>query len=235
MSKLEIAVVTGGNRGLGLEVCRQLAGKGMKAILTARNQTKGEQTARLLQNEGLAVDCHVLDTTSEASIDHFTTVIHTQYGHVDVLVNNAGIFPDQAASDDSVFHATLDSIRQAMETNTYGPLRLCQRLVPLMHGYGRIVNVSSGMGQLDDMSGGSPAYRLSKTALNAVTRILAYELRATGIKVNSVCPGWVRTDMGSDQADRSVEEGAVGIVGLATLPDDGPTGGFFRDMQPIPW
>ncbi len=235
MSKLEIAVVTGGNRGLGLEVCRQLAGKGMKVILTARNQTKGEQTARLLQNEGLAVDCHVLDTTSEASIDHFTTVIHTQYGHVDVLVNNAGIFPDQAASDDSVFHATLDSIRQAMETNTYGPLRLCQRLVPLMHGYGRIVNVSSGMGQLDDMSGGSPAYRLSKTALNAVTRILAYELRATGIKVNSVCPGWVRTDMGSDQADRSVEEGAVGIVGLATLPDDGPTGGFFRDMQPIPW
>ena len=135
----------------------------------------------------------------------------------------------------SVFNADIDTIRQAMETNTYGALRLAQALIPLMEGQGTVVNVSSGMGQLSDMNGCCPAYRLSKTALNAVTRILADELKDSGIKINSVCPGWVRTDMGGDNADRPVAEGAAGIVWAACLPEDGPSGGFFRDGQPIPW
>jgi NAD(P)-dependent dehydrogenase (short-subunit alcohol dehydrogenase family) len=110
-----------------------------------------------------------------------------------------------------------------------------QALVPLMQGSGRVVDVSSGMGQLAEMNGGYPGYRLSKAALNALTRILADELKGTGVKVNSVCPGWVRTDMGGADAPRTPEQGAETIVWLATLPDDGPTGGFFRDRQPIPW
>ncbi len=122
-----------------------------------------------------------------------------------------------------------------METNAYGALRLCQALIPLMQGRGRVVNVSSGMGQLSEMNGCCPGYRFSKAALNALTRILADELKTTRIKVNSVCPGWVRTDMGGPDAERSVEEGADTIVWLATLPDDGPSGGFFRDRRPIPW
>ena len=240
MSKLELAVVTGGNRGLGLEVCRQLGRKGLRVILGARDPAKGERAARLLEDEGLKVRFHVLDTADEASIVAFAEFIRTEYGRLDVLVNNAGIFPDPIEwrgdeESSSVFDARIDTVRRGMETNTYGPLMMCQRLIPLMNGYGRVVNVSSGMGQLAEMNGCCPGYRLSKTALNAVTRIFADELQDTGVKVNSVCPGWVRTDMGTDAADRPVEQGAAGIVGLATLPDDGPSGGFFRDMQPIPW
>jgi NAD(P)-dependent dehydrogenase (short-subunit alcohol dehydrogenase family) len=122
-----------------------------------------------------------------------------------------------------------------METNTLGVVQVCQTLIPLMDGRGRVVNVSSGMGQLSEMNGCCPGYRLSKTALNAVTRILADELRETGLKVNSVCPGWVRTEMGGPEATLSVEEGARGIVWAATLPDDGPSGGFFRRGEPIAW
>jgi NAD(P)-dependent dehydrogenase (short-subunit alcohol dehydrogenase family) len=134
-----------------------------------------------------------------------------------------------------VFDADVDLVRASMEANVYGPLRLCQKLVPLMRGKGRVVNLSSGMGQLAEMNGCCPGYRLSKTALNALTRILADELKDTRIKVNSVCPGWVRTDMGGPNADRHVEKGAETVVWLATLGDDGPSGGFFRDKQSIPW
>ena len=126
-------------------------------------------------------------------------------------------------------------VRRTFETNTLGPLMVSQALIPLMQGSGRVVNVSSGMGQLAEMNGGYPGYRLSKAALNALTRILADELKGTGVKVNSVCPGWVRTDMGGADAPRTPKQGAETIVWLATLPDDGPTGGFFRDKQPIPW
>ena len=140
---------------------------------------------------------------------------------------------DPSAS--SVFRADIATVRYSMENNAYGPLRLCQALIPLMRGHGRVVNVSSGMGQLSEMNGCCPGYRFSKAAINVLTRILADELRDTRIKVNSVCPGWVRTDMGGPNAERSVEEGADTIVWLATLPDDGPSGGFFRDRKPIPW
>lgn len=236
---LRIAVVTGANRGLGLETCRQLADLGLTVILTSRDARKGEAAAESLRGSGRDVRHHPLDVTDPHSIQRLARFVESEFGRLDVLVNNAGVFLDPVDSPDpdaaSVFRADLDVVRRSMETNVYGPLLLCQALVPLMHGRGRIVNLSSGMGQLSDMNGRCPGYRFSKTALNALTRILADELRDTRIKVNSLCPGWVRTDMGGPNAERPVEEGADTIVWLATLPDDGPSGGFFRDRKPIPW
>jgi NAD(P)-dependent dehydrogenase (short-subunit alcohol dehydrogenase family) len=175
--------------------------------------------------------------TDEDSVQQLADFVRGRYGRLDVLVNNAGIFPDPAPWDgsSSVFDADMESVKAGFETNTLGPLRLCQTLIPLMEEQGRVVNVSSGMGQLSEMNGCCPAYRLSKTALNAVTRIFYDELKDTGIKVNSVCPGWVRTEMGGEEAPLSIEEGAKGIVWAATLPADGPSGGFFRHGEVIPW
>jgi len=237
MPNRPVAVVTGAYRGLGLETCRQLAARGYAVVLSARREAEGQAAAGALQREGLAVRFFPLDVRDEASIRRLADFLRDAFGGLDVLVNNAGIFPDPAPGSgrDSVFDARLDAVRHALETNTLGPLRLCQALIPLMAGKGRVVNVSSGMGQLSDMNGCCPAYRLSKTALNAVTRIFADELKDTGIKVNSVCPGWVQTDMGGPEAPLPVEEGARGIVWAATLPDDGPSGGFFRHGEPIPW
>jgi NAD(P)-dependent dehydrogenase (short-subunit alcohol dehydrogenase family) len=236
---IQIAVVTGANRGLGFETARQLAQRGIKVILTSRSAEKGQAAATQLQQEGLDVEFHGLDVADASASTTLADFIKSQFGRLDILVNNAGVFLDPYDPNDpgpaSVFNADIDTIRQAMETNTYGALRLAQSLIPLMNGRGTVVNVSSGMGQLSDMNGCCPAYRLSKTALNAVTRILADELKDSGIKINSVCPGWVRTDMGGDNADRSVAEGAAGIVWAACLPEEGPSGGFFRDGQPIPW
>lgn len=238
-STLKTAVVTGANRGLGLETCRQLAGLGLTVILTSRDARKGEAAVAALRKTGTEVRFHPLDVTDPQSIRRLADYVEAEFGRLDVLVNNAGVFLDPVDAPEpdaaSVFRAELDTIRRSMETNVYGPLLLCQALVPLMQGHGRIVNVSSGMGQLTDMNGCCPGYRFSKVALNALTRILADELQHTRIKVNSLCPGWVRTDMGGPNADRPVEEGADTIVWLATLPDDGPSGGFFRDRKPIPW
>jgi NAD(P)-dependent dehydrogenase (short-subunit alcohol dehydrogenase family) len=234
-----IAVVTGANRGLGLETCRQLADLGLTVILTSRDRTKGQAAVDELRARGLDVTFHPLDVTDTESIRRLGGFIANEYGRIDVLVNNAGVFLDPIGGNDpsasSALRADIDTLRTTMETNLYGPLRMCQTLIPLMQGAGRVVNVSSGMAQLSEMNGGCPGYRFSKTALNALTRILADELQTTRIKVNSVCPGWVRTDMGGPNATRSVEEGAATIVWLATLGDDGPSGGFFRDKEPIPW
>lgn len=236
---LRSAVVTGANRGLGLETSRQLARLGLNVILTSRDPAAGEAAVAALQRDGLSVRFHPLDVTDAASIRRLADHVRAEFGRLDVLVNNAGVFLDPLDSPEptaaSVLRADLDTLRRSMETNVYGPLQLCQACVPLMQGRGRIVNLSSGMGQLSDMNGCCPGYRFSKVALNALTRSLADELRGTDIKINSVCPGWVRTDMGGRGATRSVEEGADTIVWLATLPDDGPSGGFFRDRQPIPW
>jgi NAD(P)-dependent dehydrogenase (short-subunit alcohol dehydrogenase family) len=152
-----------------------------------------------------------------------------------MLVNNAGILIDHI--DTRLAELDLEPLRWTLETNLCGALHVTQVVLPLMrrNGYGRIVNMSSGLGQLSDMRAGTPAYRISKTALNALTRILAAELEGSNIKINSTCPGWVRTDMGGPNATRSVQEGADTAIWLATLPDDGPSGGFFRDRQPIPW
>jgi len=235
----QVAVVTGANRGLGYETCRQLARRGLRVILTCRDPAKGAAAVAALAQEGLQVSFHPLDVTEDAAIERLAGYVDREFGRLDVLVNNAGVFLDPMAtgnpSDSSIFNARTDTIRRTMETNVYGPLRLCQELVPLMDGHGRIVNLSSGMGQLAEMNGCCPGYRMSKVALNALTRMLADELKETGIKVNSLCPGWVRTDMGGNDATRSVEAGAETIVWLAMLPDDGPSGGFFRDMQSIPW
>jgi NAD(P)-dependent dehydrogenase (short-subunit alcohol dehydrogenase family) len=232
-----IAVVTGANRGLGLETCRQLAAGGFTVLLTARQEQKGRMAAEVLRGDGLDVSFQPLDVKDEESIRNLSGYIRDTFRRLDVLVNNAGVFPDPTpgSGPDSVFNARLDTIRRGLETNALAPLRLCQALVPLMAGKGRVVNVSSGMGQLREMNGCCPGYRLSKTALNAVTRILADELSDSGVKVNSVCPGWVRTDMGGPDATLTVEEGARGIVWAATLPDDGPSGGFFRNGEAIDW
>jgi NAD(P)-dependent dehydrogenase (short-subunit alcohol dehydrogenase family) len=232
-----IAVVTGANQGIGFEVCRQLAKKGFLVVLTSRNEAKGKAAVQQLQAEGLEAIHYPLDVTSSQSIEQLANFIREKFDQLDVLVNNAGVLLDYSEdSDGSVFNVKLDTLRKTMETNVYGPLLLYQALIPFMkHNYGRVVNVSSGAGQLSDMGSGYPSYRLSKTALNALTRILADELKGTNILVNSVCPGWVKTDMGGSNAPRTPEQGADTIVWLATLPDGGPTGGFFRDRKPIDW
>lgn len=225
MAETRVALVTGGNRGIGFELCRQLKNKGLRVIMGAKDFDKGRSAA-----EELGVDWIHLDVTELRHIEHVTGTI----GRLDILINNAGISP---VGDQSVLNVGVEVMRQVMETNVYGALRLTQSVVPLMrkNGYGRIVNVSSGMGSLKNMTGGHPAYRLSKTSLNAMTRILASELRGTGILVNAVCPGWVKTDMGGPGADRDVVDCVDTIIWLATLPADGPSGFFFRDRKMMPW
>ncbi len=236
-SNTRVAIVTGGYGGIGLAICKGLAKAGLRIVLAGRNPNKGNADAEDLQAQGFDVVYAPLDVNRTEDIQRLSEFIDHKYGRLDVLVNNAGIFPDSAESGDTLLTAKIETIQQGFEINVYGPIRLCQALVPLMkrNHYGRIVNVSSGMGQLSEMGGGAPAYRLSKTALNAVTRILSAELKGTNILVNSMCPGWVRTEMGGQEAPRSPEEGADTAIWLAMLPDDGATGGFFRDRKPIAW
>ncbi|MEU9212442.1 SDR family NAD(P)-dependent oxidoreductase [Streptomyces sp. NPDC048415] len=221
-----IALVTGANRGIGREVARQLAAAGHTVFVTARSARAAAEAARALGPNARPLR---LDVTSEADIDAVARDIDA----LDVLVNNAAITYDtwQRATT-----ADLDVVRQAAETNLYGPWRLTQALLPLLRAsaHPRVVNVSSEAASLTGMGGGTPAYSASKAALNALTRMLAGELRADGVLVNSVCPGWVATDMGGP-GGRPVAEGAASVVWAATLPDDGPTGGFFRDGRPLPW
>jgi NAD(P)-dependent dehydrogenase (short-subunit alcohol dehydrogenase family) len=226
-----VALVSGGNRGIGLEVCRQLAGRGITVVMGARDEEQGRAAA-----DGLSGNVAVrqLDVADPKSVERMSRSIEEEFGRLDVLVNNAGISNDDGQRG---VDADLDRVKEALEANLFGAWRLCEIAVPLMkrNGYGRIVNVSTGLAALEDMGGGSPGYRISKTALNALTRILASELRGSGILVNSVNPGWVQTDMGGSGATRSVEEGADALVWAATLPNNGPTGGFFQDGRPIPW
>jgi NAD(P)-dependent dehydrogenase (short-subunit alcohol dehydrogenase family) len=222
-----IALVTGGNRGIGRETVRLLASDGHTVYLTARS---AEAAADAAEDIGLpGVRPLRLDVTSEADIAAAARDIDA----LDVLVNNAAITYDtwQRAST-----ADLDVVREAAETNLYGPWRLTQALLPLLRasGHPRIVNVSSEAASLTGMGGGTPAYSASKVALNALTRMFAAELRSDGILVNAVCPGWVATDMGGP-GGRPVEEGAASVIWAATLADDGPTGGFFRDGRRLPW
>ena len=160
--------------------------------------------------------------------------IDATFGRLDILINNAGVYLDEGVS---IFDVSLEAMRLTQEVNFFGPFHLCRAFVPMMRlkDYGRIVNVSSGYGAMVDMGARTAAYRISKLALNALTRIVADEVKGYNIKVNAMCPGWVSTDMGGPAAPRTVDEGAEAITWLATLPDDGPTGGFFRDHQPIPW
>jgi NAD(P)-dependent dehydrogenase (short-subunit alcohol dehydrogenase family) len=238
MAETRIAVVTGANRGIGLEIVQQLSRQGLITVLTARNPEKGKAAAATLASEGLEPAVVVLDVADADSVRNAVSEVMDLYGRIDVLVNNAGILKEGFVPEDaSVLDAPAEVVIETFEVNTLGPLRLIQAVVPIMkeRGYGRIVNVSSGAGQLEDMRGGFPAYRMSKAALNALTRITAAELGPGDIKINAMCPGWVKTQMGGPNATRSIEKGAETAVWLATLPADGPTGGFFRDMKPIAW
>lgn len=236
-----VALVTGGNRGLGFEVCRQLAGRGFRVVLGARDAALGCRAARALGDEGLDVGFLLLDVTRQDQVDSLPASLQAGWGGVDVLVNNAGIVPDPGDPFDvrtcSVLQAPVERMREGMETNTWGPLRLCRALVPAMleRGWGRVVNVSSGMGAMHQMGLGWPAYRLSKAALDALTIVLADECRGRGVLVNAMDPGHIRTRLGGDDAPRSAEQGADTATWLATLPDDGPTGGMFFDRARIPW
>lgn len=210
----------------------------MLVVIGSRDLEKGQAAAKTIIDEGYPTEVVRLDITDEASVAAAVEEIVLRHGRIDILVNNAAILIDGPGGfKSSLFELKADTARQTFETNVLGPLRLTQAVVPIMerNGYGRIVNLSSGAGQLSDMRSGFPAYRMSKTALNALTRITASELASTNIKVNAVCPGWVRTDMGGAEAERPVEIGAETPVWLATLPENGPTGGFFRDKRSIPW
>jgi NAD(P)-dependent dehydrogenase (short-subunit alcohol dehydrogenase family) len=238
MAEKRVALVTGANRGIGLEIVRQLARCGLTSVLVARDLAKGQAAAASLRAEGLDVPAVAIDVTEGESVRAGVADVLGRFARIDVLVNNAGILKEGFSPEDaSVFEAPIDLVMQTFATNTVGPLRLIDAIVPGMRerGYGRVVNLSSGAGQLSDMGSGFPAYRMSKAALNALTRLTAAELGPGDVKVNAMCPGWVRTDMGGPNATRTVEKGAETAVWLATLPADGPSGGFFRDRKPIPW
>jgi NAD(P)-dependent dehydrogenase (short-subunit alcohol dehydrogenase family) len=228
-----IGLVTGGNRGIGREVCRQLARHGMIVVLGARDAARAQEAAAELAAAGADVRPLTLDVADPAGIAAAAAWLQATFGRLDVLINNAAVHYDtwQRASDPN-----FAIVEEALTTNTLGPWRLSVACLPLLRrsAHPRVVNVSSGAGALDDLGGGTPAYSLSQAALNALTLMLAGDLRDTSVKVNAVCPGWVATDMGG-AGGRPVADGAAGIVWAATLPDDGPSGGFFRDGQPIPW
>jgi len=230
-----VALVTGANRGIGLEVCRQLARRGIRVVLTARDRHKGEQAARSIQPTGELVVVE-LDVTSRSSIERARAEVEARAGNVDILVNNAAVL---VAEHTQALDLSLDNLRTTFETNLFGAIVVSQAFVPGMieRRFGRVINVSSGAGQLSTMSAYAPAYSMSKAALNAFTRQLAAQTSGTGVLVNSMSPGWVRTDMGGPAAPRSVEQGADTIVWLGTLPAGarGPNGQFFSDRQPIDW
>jgi len=233
MEEERIAVVSGGNKGIGLEVCRQLAVMGIRAVLTARSDKKGWNAVEGLKRQGVEVDYHQMDVTNEGTIQIAAEYVMDRYERLDILVNNAGIGVDR---ENTCQNIDIDKVKEIMETNTFGAMRVCKAFIPMMlkSPSGRIVNISSGMGSLSNMNSNSPGYRMSKTALNAFTGILARELQDTNILVNSMAPGWVRTDMGGPDATRSVEEGADTAVWLATN-NELPTGRFFMDRKEIAW
>jgi NAD(P)-dependent dehydrogenase (short-subunit alcohol dehydrogenase family) len=223
-----VAVVTGGNRGIGFEVCRQLAVLGYTAVLGSRNLAKGAAAAARAGEHVVPV---ALDVADDRSVRAAAEWVGRELGRCDALVNNAAIDYDTHERAESV---DLGGVHTALETNLFGAWRTVQAFLPLLRRspHPRIVNVSSEGGSLTSMGGGTPAYQVSKAALNALTRTLAGELR--GMRVNAVCPGWVATDMGGP-GGRPVAEGAASVLWAVTLPDDGPTGGFFRDGRALPW
>jgi NAD(P)-dependent dehydrogenase (short-subunit alcohol dehydrogenase family) len=253
-------VVTGADRGIGFEVCRQLGKRGYAVVLTCPDPIRGAAAMKKLLREGIDVRYKALDVLSESQIRAVRRFVLAKFGRIDVLVNNAGVMLDVGHSRlegmlarrlkkspgmrdygeaKHILEVDLDIVRATLEVNTLGPLRMCQAFVPLMvkAGYGRVVNVSSRLGQLYDMADEDtvPAYQLSKTALNAVTRMVADDCRGKNVAVNSVCPGWTRTELGGPRAPQTTEQASRTIVWLAMQPDGGPTGGFFAEKKRIAW
>lgn len=220
-------IVTGGNRGIGKEICRQLVALGHDVVLTARSVEKGEDAALKV-----GAKFRPLDVSNKESILEFVHRYKEEVGEVDVLINNAAILIDSGVN---VSNIDLEVVEQTIETNVYGPWMLIQELLPLLEksSDGRIINISSGMGAIDGLSGDHPAYRISKTALNALTFMTDAQV-GYKVKVNAMCPGWVQTDMGGSGASRPVEKGAETAVWLATA-DKIPRGKFLRDKQVIEW
>lgn len=233
MAKDKIALVTGANKGIGYEIARQLGERGLHVFVGARNADAGKQAAASLRKGGATAEFVEIDVSDRASTRAAAGAVAAKTNHLDVLVNNAGIMEDEtgiAGLEDGTLLRTLT-------TNTFGPLRVTQAFLPLLLKSPRasVINMSSGLGQLSDMGDMHPAYSISKTALNAVTRQLAAALRDKGVTVNSVCPGWVKTDMGGPNAPRTVQQGADTVTWLATEAPRNLTGQFLRDRNVIPW
>jgi NAD(P)-dependent dehydrogenase (short-subunit alcohol dehydrogenase family) len=241
----KVALVTGGNKGIGLETIRQLAAKGFTVLLGARDQEKGELAAAALKKEGLDVRAVKIDVANPSHYKQLAALIEKDYGKLDALVNNAGVMIERSGGEKQASTIPIETLRKTFDTNVFGTIELTQALLPLIRksAAGRIVNLSSILGSLTlHATKGSPiyeskqlAYDMSKTALNAFTIHLAHELAKTPIKVNSAHPGWVKTEMGGPSAPMGIEEGAETSVWLATLPADGPTGGYFHKHDSLPW
>jgi NAD(P)-dependent dehydrogenase (short-subunit alcohol dehydrogenase family) len=234
-ARQRVALVTGANRGLGLETSRQLLAKGLTVVMAGRDEAAlARARAGLGKDEQSRAVIVRMDVTDSRSIVEAHRTVRERVGPVDVLVNNAAVLLSES---DEVLSIPTDAYHRTFDTNVFGVIDVSRVFVPDMvqRRYGRIVNVSSGAGQLARMSTYAPAYSMSKTALNAFTRILGATYQGMGVLVNAVDPGWVRTDMGGPSAPRSAQQGADTIVWLATLPDDGPSGGFFHDRRAIQW
>lgn len=224
-------LVTGANKGIGLEIAKQMAEKGFTVFLTARNPERGKQAVQQLSNKGLNVHFIELDVTNLQSIKQAVKLFKEQSDYLDVLVNNAGILMDKC----NIVEMPMEVLEKTVTANAYGPIMVIQNFLPLIKQGGRIINISSGLGALHDMGSYSPAYSISKTMLNAITRQFSSVLSERGISLNSMCPGWVQTDMGGENASRSVEKGAETAVWLATESHQSLTGKFFRDKKEIDW
>jgi len=233
MRSSSVALVTGANKGIGLEIARQLGQIGFHVLVGARNVDGGRKAASSIVESGASAEFVQIDVSDAASIRQAAKAVETRFDHLDVLVNNAGIMEDEK----TIAELDEDVLSRTLRTNTLGPLRVTQAFLPLLERSGRasVINISSGLGQLVDMGDSHPAYSISKTALNAVTRQFAAALRDKGIVVNSVCPGWVKTDMGGANAPRTVEQGADTVVWLATEAPHDLSGQFWRDRRTIPW
>lgn len=226
-AKGKVIVLTGANRGIGLATAHELGRRGAKVVAGVRDPSK------MPAIDGVRV--LPLDTANGDSCRDFVEKAESEFGRIDGLINNAGILLD---ANTPVLELSEAELERTLEVNLFGPIRLCQLVVPGMQsrGYGRVVNVSSGLGAITEMGGGYPSYRMSKVALNGFTRIFAAELGKGGnVKVNSLCPGWVRTDMGGAEASRDPSEPAREIADLISIAANGPTGGFFRRGEPAQW